>query len=402
MECEVRSWISDVFKARNFETIEVDIIDDDNKGGSLGDIIFVKVVGRAEQNIQTFNILIKRGKSNSVILDDLNLRVAYMNEINLYSKIIPFLRKFAEHRNLTPYENIPQCFGTITKEDLYVILMENLRPKGFKMCQLNEPQSLACVKLVLEAYAKWQALCLAVKDQEPDVFKTFGEINKDFQEKKMNKLYKASVKKELDFVIGLYKERCEKKMVDKLENAKNNLEDIFRRSSTSEDCSFSVIRHGDCWNNNFLFTFNEETLEPEKVVIIDWQNSFLGPPLADITQYLLSTCSLSEYERIEDLLKFYYNIISSKLIEFGSNPEKCFSWSDCYDNFKECLPRAVYSKPIFVRASLTTAFNTSFDISKSPDDGDFHGMFSDELKDSEEYFRRIDNTLKIFMGKELL
>ncbi|XP_044744942.1 uncharacterized protein LOC123306843 [Coccinella septempunctata] len=402
LEQEVHSWITDTFKERNYNTIDIEFPDYDTSGGALGDIIFVNVIGRSDGSEERLNLLIKRSKSDHIVLDDMNLRVAYKNEINFYSKIVPFFKKFAEEKNTSPFENIPTCFGTVIKENLYVILMENLKPKGFKMHELGKPHDMACAKLVLEAYAKWQALCLAVKDQVPEVYSVFGANNQDFLRKKLSKLFSASAVKELNFVVGLYEEKGDKIMVEKIRQVQNNFEENYLKSISIEHCNFPVIRHGDCWNNNFLFRFETGSTKPKEVIIIDWQNSALGPPLADIAQYLLYTCSASEYENIDDLLRFYYNILSKGLRELGSDPEKCFSWNDCYENFKICIPPAVFTKPVFVRASLAKEFNTSFDLSQSPDDGDFHGLFSDELKDPDEYFKRIDDTFKIFLEKGLI
>lgn len=252
---KVVGWLKEIFEGKGLEKLEFEFPYYDPKGGSCGDLIFVDLTGMQNNLKKKYSLLIKKSKDNIVILDKLGLRKGYCSEIEMYSKTIPIIREFAEKKSCTPFENIPECYGTIQRNDQYIIILENLKPKNFKVHEIETPNDLDHLKLVMEAYAKWHAFNFALKDQQPEVFKKLGNTMKGFEKTNMYTILVSTLQNQIDFVVDFYKDKNRPHIIEKLKNLKVSVVEICRKCYSGEDNQYSVIRHGDCWNNNFLFHY---------------------------------------------------------------------------------------------------------------------------------------------------
>lgn len=153
--------------------------------------------------------------------------------------------------------------------------------------------------------------------------------------------------------------------------------------------------------NKFFFQNENETV-PDKLIIIDWQAGIVGSPLADICQYLFYCCSGKELEHLDDLLKLYYDTLSKKLKELGSDPQKCFTWEDCKRSFERYAPLAIAGVPISSRMCFKTNVKQTVEFAETIKDGNMDGIFGDGLTDPEKYFERIDGILKFAVERKLV
>lgn len=69
--------------------------------------------------------------------------------------------------------------------------------------------------------------------------------------------------------------------------------------------------------------------------LLDWQITKVGSPVQDLSYCLYSGASLDTYERLDDLLKLYYEHFSAVLRQAGENPEEVYPFSVLKEEWKE-------------------------------------------------------------------
>lgn len=401
---KIISWVEDaIFQDGKYDKIDVVFPDCDTTGGYSAEIVYVTVEAQKGKDKKNYDIIVKKNKDSETIMDTLNFREIYQKEVHLYSTYIPYLKKFAEKRGSTPFENIPKCYGTVNVKNHYVIIMENLKPKNFLCHPLGgDAMSLDKVKLVVEAYAKWHALGLAVTDQDPKILETFGKPKHLLENEYLMKNITASIENEIESVAELYKAKNDPKMVEILQKLKKEYAGRFRDMLENKDEDHLVVRHGDSWNNNFLFHFEEGNSVPDKVVVIDWQAGIVGSPLADLNQFLFYCCSRKELDHLDEILKLYYDVLSKKLKELGSDPKKCFPWEVCKKSFEHYAPLSISGVPLCSRMCFKGKVEQNCDFADTIKDGDLSCIFGNELTDPKKYFERIDGILKLCVERGLI
>lgn len=254
---KLKSWLKNIFEKDGFNILEFDFPNYDTTGGNSADIIFVSITAHNErnQNEQVFEIIVKKNKQNDLVLNESDLKLVYSTEINLYSEIVPYYQTFAEKRNAPIFDNIPQCFGTVNIEKNYIIFLENLKPKNFRLNKLEELMNLNQAKLVLKAYANWHALNLACRDQEPEKFAYFEELMSPTKASSICELFVTSMTAEIEAAIELFRKEGCLEIMNHLLSLKEKYATKFRECFYNKDESHLVVRHADCWNNNFLFHY---------------------------------------------------------------------------------------------------------------------------------------------------
>ncbi|XP_044746778.1 uncharacterized protein LOC123308255 [Coccinella septempunctata] len=395
---KVVEWLKDIFEKESVENLEFEFPDYDNSGGYAADIIFVDLSGIQNGIKKNYSVLVKKGKEVSQALDTLGLKRGYACEVELYSKTIPIFRELAEEKHCEPFKNIPECYGTVERDEEFIIILQNLKPKGFRVHDILRPHDLDHLKLVLEAYANWHAFNFALRDQKPAIFEKLGRNMRGIEKTELFRIYVNTLQKEIDFVVDFYKDRKKPHIAEKLKNLRKKVKNESRKCFVNEDEKYYIVRHGDCWNNNFLFRYNENE-RPDQVVVIDWQMGLLGSPLADVSQFILYCSSRKELEHLDELLKLYYDSLSRKLQELGSDPEKCFPWKACQEAFNRYAPLAVAGMTLSIRASFRKDTEPSYNITDSVETGDFCGILGEGVRDPEEYFDRIDGVLEFCVNK---
>ncbi|KAJ8977339.1 hypothetical protein NQ317_017753 [Molorchus minor] len=121
----------------------------------------------------------------------------------------------------------------------------------------------------------------------------------------------------------------------------------------------SVILHGDCWNNNFMFKYEDENKNsPSNVKILDWQLSQLLSPVIDLSYFIYINSSQSELDQLDELLETYYFSFSEFLRELGSKAEELFTFEDLKRHWnKYCAFGALFTPYVlkFVLCDKETA-----------------------------------------------
>lgn len=120
-----------------------------------------------------------------------------------------------------------------------------------------------------------------------------------------------------------------------------------------------------------------------------------GSPLADVTQFILYCSSKKELEHLDELIKLYYDALCKKLKELGSDPEKCFPWETCQEDFRKYIPLGIAGMTMAVRMSYRMEPEKCYNIAESVEVGNFNGILGEGISNPDEYFERLDGILEL-------
>ena len=181
-------------------------------------------------------------------------------EIGFYSEILPLINRelaLVGEKNL----RVPKYFHAVTEKSGEVIYMEDLHRNGFRMFDRMKGMDKFHTLLVLEELARLHAASVLLFSR--DEYKGVDILEKHtilkdklqvFQDKKKSKqmesVFEQMVENNAKMVeaLGGYQH-----VVDFFRGLKGN--EAIERYSRLYVCEapFTMIVHGDCWNNNFLF-----------------------------------------------------------------------------------------------------------------------------------------------------
>lgn len=231
--------------------------------GFIGQMFAVKLVGTKEtggnmENV-TYNLLCKVPPSSSTRCEFYQTSFAFEREIEMYTKVLPMFADYQEGKGLQPsdrFDSYPKVHAAFYGEETehQVLIMDDLRPQNFQMFTRQQSTNIEHATLVLTELAKYHAISFALKDQRPKLFDQLKRTDVYLEMLQESKVC-AVIDEALDRCYGMLKNERYKQI---LADLRANYMHFIEKSSREEeigDCG--VIIHGDCWNNNFLFRYNE-------------------------------------------------------------------------------------------------------------------------------------------------
>ncbi|XP_037797735.1 uncharacterized protein LOC119592916 [Penaeus monodon] len=234
--------------------------------------------------------------------------VMFRKETLFYQYLAQEIQSQLQEAGQTPLR-VPRCFHTSLKINQEVIFLEDLQLRGFRMFDRKKGMDVAHTKLVLEELARLHAASYLLKAKIPDLAEKYPVLSLDwlnYADEARDVMFKT-FSKQMDTV---------KDMLNKVggyEVAENWLSRNRERVLEILDISservppFDVLCHGDCWNNNMLFRYNEEEV-PVEVMLLDLQMCRQTSLATDLT-YLFHT-SLEGHVRktnVETFLDTYFS-----------------------------------------------------------------------------------------------
>ncbi|KAJ8957795.1 hypothetical protein NQ314_006470 [Rhamnusium bicolor] len=181
-----------------------------------------------------------------------------LTEKDLFS----WIEKSLEGEKLRNYEfniTVPKCYKTLISDNMEVLVLDNLKKCGYELYDRKKSFNVHHLKAILKEYGKFHALSFALRNQRLEVFNiltTFEtDVFKGFLEADM---IKRSLRKAVINALNILKERRDLNLMKKFKKLlKKDTADMLL-DLVSEKEPQSVILHGDCWNNNFMFKYQEQ------------------------------------------------------------------------------------------------------------------------------------------------
>jgi len=231
----------------------------------------------------------KEGKFYLDLLPELNLIMTQSGQ-----KLLPF----------------PKCYYAQYEKDKELIIFEDLRVKDFKMTDRRAGMDLQHATLVMQGLGQLHAASIIMqnkkslnnfRDQYPWLFKEIWQGK--FLE--MALVHSVSTGKEILSKFGGHE-----KAIKWMENIIPNIEEFFLKNLAI--CKrFNAICHGDCWNNNILFRYNESGL-PVEVMLLDVQVNKMASLATDLNHFMFASLTGTVRKpNVDRLLTDYYASLSS-------------------------------------------------------------------------------------------
>ena len=150
-----------------------------------------------------------------------------------------------------------------------------------------------------------------------------------------------------------------------------------------------AIVHGDCHNGNMMFQYKDDDKSvPLRMVLIDFQASFIHSPVLDLSYFLWMNLSPTEAPKIKDFVEYYYTEFCSYLKQLGSDADTVFPRSIFEEHLKKYLPYGF----LLILALLEIFYLENEDTPAFLDETNsfFGGLSNDlKLKSRDQYLKRL-------------
>jgi thiamine kinase-like enzyme len=246
-------------------------------------------------------------------------------EIKMFEKTLQMLRGSLASPKYPHFYNAVQDGGRDT------LVVKDMRPLGYTTRPRKLGLDAAHLRLVIKEIAHLHGLSIALRIQQPDVFKT--EIQDFYVENMYAEENREQSSMFLGMTLGNLAQAIENNLpfrfyrISKImkhisEHVFDELKNVIILPNDEEELEkrVLVLNHGDCWSNNMLFKYEEGNDEPLECCMIDFQLSRCGAPVQDL-MYLFYSSTTQETRRkhMNELLQFYLDetlrVIKAKGIE---------------------------------------------------------------------------------------
>ena len=317
----------------------------------------------------------------------------FVTEHLMYSKVIDDLNEFQDSFGNDQFRiNIPEMvYGKCTTTE-FLIVMENLKTKGYNVVDKTKGLDSAHISLAVDQICRFHAVSYVYNKKEdllekypcflynPDFHKFVGPITENC-------------------LLGILQLLEQKGREDLSKRLKESMEALLLKGTKYDEIgkgnALQSLIHGDFWNYNIMFQYEKnEYTNQEQVVnckIIDWSNVVLGNPMFDL-QYFIYTSTTRETRQkyLDDILHQYHDTFMKITTDLGFPPS---DWS--FQDFLKDWHKMDYIGFIFgiLITSVTLSRKNPLTRPKEPSFLD-HGIFF-PLKLFAEY-------LKIWTSKVLV
>ncbi|RZC36997.1 uncharacterized protein BDFB_013930, partial [Asbolus verrucosus] len=390
---KIEEYIKLALKVQDLTDWHVDVAGKANKeDGYIGDITFVRVTGKTTK--KTFDLVIKASKESEKLRHQAPVKEAFEKEIFVYNEVKTAFDEFQRDKGIAaPLQIMPHCYATRITEGSEVLIFDNLKTENFDLWDKTKPMTFGHIKLILENYGKWHAISLALKKERPQVY---GRLIKD----NINMFgYFITKVKMLDYFVDIF-EKAKNTVIasdetEILTNLQFSGSDIIHvlTDMLLEDPDSHVIIHGDCWNNNFLFKFEDNPTQPLDVRILDWQCAGVSSPVIDLSHFIYSCCDTGVYKNVRELLAVYYESLSQYLKQLGCDYNEIFPFSKLIEHWRRFSSYGMVLSSYIIKACLCKPEDTP-DWADSAEQGkQFRDNFNYGVADEDVYFTRVRNNL---------
>lgn len=208
---------------------------------------------------QKLSLICKLAPENVQRQEQCKTNLVFDREVLFYSTILPMLERFQLEKGLTEADGFfgyPKYFGSsndaATNE--YGIIMRDLVASGFVLWNKLEPIRFENVKLLMEQLGRVHGLSFALRDQRPQDFQQIRDLDDVMIELIRSDVMGGMFNASYDQAIAALDKEEDVRLMKSLKSSYMEWLTVALGRSYAEP--FSVLGHGDCWNNNMMFANN--------------------------------------------------------------------------------------------------------------------------------------------------
>lgn len=242
----VQNLLKKIIQENNFSDYSVDIESGSQAGDGFSSNLY-RITISEKRSDQKLNLVCKVAPQNENHRREFLSDITFKREALFYNTLMPIFAKFQNEKHVPNdkhFRAYPKCYGTIAHDDSeeYAIMLEDLRPPGFKMWDKAKVPPIELIRLTLRELGKFHGLSMALKAQRPEEFNQFRQITDIFtigcQSKNILNMYHVCY----DRAINSLRNEHHKNI---MRHIKNNLLSYMENclSEQAAGC-FGVLNHG--------------------------------------------------------------------------------------------------------------------------------------------------------------
>ncbi|XP_049872525.1 uncharacterized protein LOC126371279 [Pectinophora gossypiella] len=295
----------------------------DNYGADVRRII----VESAKGNI---NMVAKIAPAYEQYRQAIDIGKIFLNESVMYTELFPKYTELEKEAGIPESERLlyAKCYGCLLEEPNEIILLEDLKVKGFTMLDKFKSLSDEAIKLILNSLAALHSLSYVLRDREPETYNTLTEKFKTIWEtfEECESHYQQMEDGLLSVITNDYK----KYLVGKITQTTKYFAQVMQENRNLKS---SVIIQGDSWTNNFMFQYKGDKLA--SCCMIDYQLSCVNSPASDLG-YMIFNCTDHEMrmKHFHEWLDYYHAKLDKYLTYHGLKVDQLFTKEDLKNAMK--------------------------------------------------------------------
>lgn len=253
------------------------------KGDNFIGIVY-RVVGKLTENdaVTSISVILKIAPTSKARREAIAMREVFLREIKIYEEVLPMFWRFQISKGISPEENgfneYPKCYKTIDAEINETLILEDLKVLKFELFDRFQIVSIEHMRLIMMALGQYHALSIALKvwpldaqkdddrfylsvilqDQQPQELERFTILEENFL-KRIDEKVLIYLEAMLDGAYKSLDHEGDERLLGKMkEFFKRGYDRIMREYCSGKLAEpYTVMCHGDCWNNNVLFKNDE-------------------------------------------------------------------------------------------------------------------------------------------------
>jgi aminoglycoside phosphotransferase (APT) family kinase protein len=269
-------------------------------------------------------VLAKIPPSSKQARESMKSMKLFEREVFVYNVLLPEYVKFQKDNRITKSQgffNFPKIYHASYDEarDDSIIVMEDLRKSGHEMWSKFVPINYEHTKLLMTALGRLHAISFGLRVKKPELFEQFRKLHNHFSENfadnEMDQFLKSSMMQAME-TLDPEDTKSRQKMTKLMENLKAATIDV---ASSEIAEPFSVISHGDCWTNNYLYHYKKKGM-PDDIVLIDWQLTRCCSPVIDLAYFFfICTDHILRAKHFDELLGIHHHALTDLLEHLGGD-----------------------------------------------------------------------------------
>lgn len=256
----VHDLLNKIAQENGFKNYTVEIDQGSKPGdGFGGEILSVAILER--ESVKRLDLVCKIAPFSRNRRIETCSSIFFRNEALWYDQLMPILEKFQTEKNLSTEDQFrcsAKCYATLVDDEneRYVIILEDLRPSKFRMWDKVKLAPIENLRMTLRELGKLHGLSYAFKDQRPAEFEQFKQPQNSRLKMMDSEKVKQMTAENIDATVNSLKKDEHKKIARHLANNMQRYLKEFYEGGANR--GFGTLCHGDCWNNNQMYRFDEQ------------------------------------------------------------------------------------------------------------------------------------------------
>lgn len=290
----------------------------------IGDIVRVTAKIQGPNGALQENFIFKYPPGSKEYRDALKSYKFVKNEEAFYSLIVPSMNSFWQGATKNKQNRLPtpQYYYSCSDDKNDVLVLEDLRERGFTMADRIKGLDFDHCMLVVQQFGKLHGISLAMQELQPEKFYHTRIAIKETLYFDAGREQFGTIHFPCNAAIRMLENRYPERidLVEKLKKLTTNFFDNIIEM-VEKPSPLAVVNHGDCWVNNILFKYEDG--KPVDLRFVDFQLSRFGSLALDLSYLLYNSCVKSILDaHWDNFMDAYVEELNSTLKSMGANKSK--------------------------------------------------------------------------------